>query len=43
MVFVPRMELIGQNADDQSDIMWETAIPEEETKSDISGCLLQVC
>ena len=33
MVFVPRMELIGQNADDQSDIVWETAMTEEETKA----------
>ena len=33
MVFVPRMELIGQNADDQGDIVWETAITEEETKA----------
>lgn len=33
MVFVPRMELIGQNANDQSDIMWETAITEEEAKA----------
>ena len=33
MVFVPRMELIGQNIDDQSDIVWETAITEEETKA----------
>ena len=33
MVFVPRMELIGQNADDQSDIVWETTITEEETKA----------
>lgn len=33
MVFVPRMELIGQNADDQNDIVWETVITEEETKA----------
>lgn len=33
MVFVPRMELIGQNADDQSNIVWETTITEEETKA----------
>ena len=33
MVFVPRMELIGQNADDQGDIVWETGITEEEAKS----------
>ncbi len=31
MVFVPRMELIGKNADDQSDIVWESATTEEET------------
>ena len=33
MVFVPRMELIGQNPGDQSDIVWETAITEEEAKA----------
>ena len=33
MVFVPRMELIGQNADDQSDIVWETTITEENGKA----------
>lgn len=33
MVFVPRMELIGQNADDQDDIVWETSMTEEEAKS----------
>ena len=32
MVFVPRMELIGRNAHDQSDIAWETTITEKETK-----------
>ena len=32
MVFVPRMELITQNAYDQSDIVWETAITENEAK-----------
>ena len=32
MVFVPRMELIAQNAHDQSDIVWETAITENEAK-----------
>ena len=26
MVYVPRMELIAQNAHDQSDVVWETAI-----------------
>ena len=33
MVFVPRMELVGQNPDDQSDIVWEMAITEEEAKA----------
>lgn len=33
MVYVPRMELIGQNAYDKSDIVWETAITEKEAKS----------
>ncbi len=33
MVFVPRMELIGQNTDDQSDIVWKTAITEQEARS----------
>lgn len=33
MVFVPRMELIGQNIDDQSDIVWETSMTEEDAKS----------
>ena len=33
MVFVPRMELIGQSADDQSGIVWETVITEEEAKA----------
>ena len=32
MVYVPRMELIAQNAYDQSDIVWETAITENEAK-----------
>ena len=32
MVYVPRMELIGRNAYDQSDIVWETAITENEAK-----------
>ncbi len=32
MVYVPRMELIAQNAHDQSDIAWETAITENEVK-----------
>ena len=32
MVYVPRMELIAQNAHDQSDIVWETAITENEAK-----------
>ena len=32
MVFAPRMELIAQNAYDQSDIVWETAITENEAK-----------
>ena len=33
MVFVPRMELIGQNADDQGDIVWETVITAEDAKA----------
>ncbi|MYB00264.1 hypothetical protein F4X90_11390 [Candidatus Poribacteria bacterium] len=33
MVYVPRMELIGQNINDQSDIVWETAITEAAAKS----------
>ena len=32
MVFVPRMELIGQNTHEKSDIVWETAITENEAK-----------
>lgn len=32
MVYVPRMELIGQNAHDRSDVVWETAITENEAK-----------
>ena len=32
MVYVPRMELIAQNTHDQSDIVWETAITENEAK-----------
>ena len=32
MVYVPRMELIAQNAHDQSDIVWETVITENEAK-----------
>jgi hypothetical protein len=32
MVYVPRMELIAQNAHDQSDIVWETAITDDEAK-----------
>ncbi|RKU05549.1 hypothetical protein C6503_27180 [Candidatus Poribacteria bacterium] len=33
MVYVPRMELIGQNIDDQSDIVWETSMTEADAKS----------
>ena len=33
MLFVPRMELIGRNADDQNDIVWETVIKEAEAKT----------
>ena len=33
MVYVPRMELIAQNTYDQSDIVWETAITENEAKN----------
>lgn len=33
MLFVPRMELIGRNADDQNDIVWEIAIKEAEAKT----------
>ena len=32
MVFVPRMELVGQNIHDQRDIVWKTAITEKEAK-----------
>lgn len=32
MVFVPRMELVGRNPHDQSDIVWKTAITEKEAK-----------
>ena len=32
MVFVPRMELIGRNTQDQRDIVWKTAITEKEAK-----------
>ena len=32
MVYVPRMELIAQNAHDKSDIVWETAITENKAK-----------
>ena len=32
MVYVPRMELIAQNAHDQSDVVWETAITKNEAK-----------
>lgn len=33
MVFVPRMELIGQNANDQNDIVWKTAITEADART----------
>ena len=33
MVFVPRMELIGHNTQDQRDIVWETAITEKEAEA----------
>ena len=33
MVFVPRMELIGQNIDDQNDIVWQTSMTEADAKS----------
>ena len=33
MVYVPRMELIAQNTHDQSDIVWETAITENEARN----------
>ena len=32
MVYVPRMELIAQNAHDESELVWETAITENEAK-----------
>ena len=32
MVFVPRMELVGRNTQDQRDIVWKTAITEKEAK-----------
>ena len=32
MIFTPRMELIAQNTHDQNDIVWETAITENEAK-----------
>jgi len=32
MVFVPRMELVGANADDQCEIVWDTAITEAEAR-----------
>ena len=32
MVFVPRMELVGRDAQDQRDIVWKTAITEKEAK-----------
>ena len=31
-VFVPRMELVGRNTQDQRDIVWKTAITEKEAK-----------
>ena len=37
MVYVPRMELIAQNGHDQSDIVWETAITENEAKDLLEG------
>ena len=33
MVFVPRMELIGQNPNDQRDTLWDTAITEDEARA----------
>ena len=33
MVFVPRMELVGRNTQDQRNIVWKTAITEKETKN----------
>ncbi len=32
MVFVPRMELVGRNTQDQRDIVWKIAITEKEAK-----------
>ena len=32
MVFVPRMELVGRNTQDQRDIVWKTTITEKEAK-----------
>ena len=32
MVFVPRMELVGRDTQDQRDIVWETTITEKEAK-----------
>lgn len=32
LVFVPRMELVGRDAQDQRDIVWKTAITEKEAK-----------
>ena len=37
MVYVPRMELIGQNREDQSDIVWETSMTEAEAKSALAA------
>ncbi|MCG9132309.1 hypothetical protein J5I95_11565 [Candidatus Poribacteria bacterium] len=37
MVYVPRMELIAQNTHDQSDIVWETAITENEAKDHLEA------
>ena len=33
IVFVPRMELVGRNPEDQHDIVWKTAITEKEAKN----------
>ena len=42
MVYVPRMELIAQNAQDQSDIVWETAITENEAKDLLEASFYKV-
>ena len=43
MVFVPRMELVAEDADDQGEIAWEDAITVEAARTKVGIKVLQIC